>query len=312
MNAKKAGWLFGAIVVIYILAEILLGLTPLAKEMGVTGALVLSEAIMIVPCFFAWLLSRQGFCDVFGVHKVKPATIPLSIVFTWMLLPLVSCFNVFTLYFTGNEAVEIFDTLGELPMPVVALFAAVIAPLVEEWTFRGILYGGIRKNGSALQAMLCTAVMFGLFHMNLNQMAYAFALGIFFGALREVSGSIWPSVVCHMTINGGSTLLLLLEGTLDEELMEEAQAGLDMNAEMISTVLAVMLLMAAFSTALALGLLIRIAKTENALGRLQNILSGRKREKGRVLNVPMIIGIVLCVGVIILELVVEMLQRNMA
>ena len=303
MNAKRAGILFCAMVLFSTAIELLMTFTDLGEHMGLVGALVASELIMIIPCMFAFLFCKEPFGQTFGVRKVRPVLIPLCIVLTWTILPLVSCCNAFTMYFSENEATAIFDSLSDLPLPVIALFSAVIAPICEEWTFRGILYTGFRKNGSALQAMLITAVLFGLFHMNLNQMLYAMVLGIFFAALREVTGSILPSIICHMTVNGGSTLLLLLgSGELAGALEESSDA---LVPETISTLLSMLIPVAAVMTAVALGMLIKIAKTQNALPKLLNIADGRVRERGHVIGVPVILGMVICVVFVISELVLQ-------
>lgn len=305
MNAKRSGILFCAIVLVCAAIELLLYFwANSGNRITVVGSLVISELIMIVPCLIAFLACRKPFGETFGVHKVRPAVLLLCIVFTWMLLPLITCCNAFTLYFTQNETTEIFSSMSDLPVPVIAAFAAVIAPACEEWTFRGILYTGFRKNGSALQAILMTAVLFGLFHMNLNQMVYAMVLGIFFAILREVTGSILPSIVCHMTVNGGSTLLMLLESEQLTDMVEgiEESSGA-LTADMISKILSVMIPVAAFAAALALGLLIKIAKTQKALPQLRNIVEGRQREKGKIVGVPVCLGMLVCVVFVILELI---------
>ncbi len=305
MNAKKAGILFCAIVLSYTTIELLLTFTRLGGMMGVEGSLVVSELIMIVPCLIAFLACKEPFAEVFGVKKVHPVLIPLSIVLTWTVLPLITCCNAFTMYFVENEAAAIFDSLSELPLPLVALFSSVIAPVCEEWTFRGILYTGFRKNGSAFQAILLTAVLFGMFHMNLNQMVYAMVLGIFFAILREVTGSIVPSIICHMTVNGGSTIMMFLEADKVSEVAAESADVL--NAESISMLLCMLIPIAALATALALGLLIKIAKTQKALPKLQNIVEGRVRDRGKVVNKAVILGMVVCIIFVMLPFILGVL-----
>ncbi len=303
MNAKRAGILFCAMVLFDVSVELLMAFTELGKHIGVVEALVASELIMIIPCILAFLFCKEPFGQTFGVRKVRPVLIPLCIVLTWTILPLVTCCNAFTMYFSENEAAAIFENLSGLPLSVIALFTSLIAPVCEEWTFRGILYTGFRKNGSALQAMLITAVLFGLFHANLNQMMYAMVLGIVFAALREVTGSILPSIICHMTVNGGSTLLLLLgSGELGETLGESSDV---LTPETVSMLLSLMIPVAAVMIAPALGLLIKIAKTQKALPKLQNIVEGRVREKGHIIGIPLIVGMVICVGLVVLNLVVQ-------
>jgi hypothetical protein len=106
-----------------------------------------------------------------------------------------------------------------------------------------------------------------------------------------------------MTVNGGSTLLLLLEGDNLSEALD--QSAVAMSSETISMILCIMILIAGFTTALALGLLIKIAKTEKALPGLRNVLEGRQSERGRVMGVPLIVGMTICMIFVILELVLQ-------
>lgn len=304
MNAKRAGILFLAMILFERAIVRVLIITQM--QVGVITGSILSELIMIVPVLVVYAISRGSFSEVFGIRKVRLSTLLLSVVFTVTLLPMVACCNAFSMYFTKNETVEILESFSSLPFALLFLFAAVVAPICEEWTFRGILYSGFRKSGSALQAIVITGVLFGLFHQNLNQMIYAMVLGFFLAALREVTGSILPTIVCHMTVNGISTVSSFLEESKPEESSGTAQSLANMqdmiSPEMISNALILLIPMAAVMGMLAFGLLIRIAKTQQALPRLKNILEGREQEKGKVLGIPLIVGMVICTIFVFLDM----------
>ena len=57
-----------------------------------------------------------------------------------------------------------------------------------------------------IKAAFFTALMFGLLHMNINQMSYAIVMGILFFSLNEVTGSILSSMLVHFIINGISVV----------------------------------------------------------------------------------------------------------
>lgn len=85
--------------------------------------------------------------------------------------------------------------------PWVSIFIMVlIAPAFEELLFRKLLIDRTVKYGEGV-AILLSGLMFGLFHGNLNQFAYAFTLGLFFGFLYVKTGNIKYTIFLHMLIN---------------------------------------------------------------------------------------------------------------
>jgi len=80
------------------------------------------------------------------------------------------------------------------------LFMVILAPVIEEYIFRKQLIDRMHIYGEKL-AVLTSAVMFGLFHGNLSQLFYAFALGLVFGYVYLKTGKLRYSIALHMLIN---------------------------------------------------------------------------------------------------------------
>lgn len=80
------------------------------------------------------------------------------------------------------------------------LFGVLIAPALEEYVFRGILLDKLRGYGEGL-CIFASGLFFGLFHANLNQLPYAFALGAIFAYVVLRTGTILWSVLLHMIVN---------------------------------------------------------------------------------------------------------------
>lgn len=81
------------------------------------------------------------------------------------------------------------------------LSAGIIAPILEEVVFRGILFGNYRASLGAWPSIIISAVIFGLMHYNLVQFVYAFLLGVFFAYLMEKTGELWTCILAHITAN---------------------------------------------------------------------------------------------------------------
>ena len=81
------------------------------------------------------------------------------------------------------------------------LTIGIVAPLIEEIMFRGIIFDELEKKLSLKLTILLQGLLFGLFHMNLVQGAYASVMGIFLGLSLIWTGSIWAPILIHLGNN---------------------------------------------------------------------------------------------------------------
>jgi membrane protease YdiL (CAAX protease family) len=117
--------------------------------------------------------------------------------------------------------------------PWTALVIMVLcAPVFEELIFRKLLIDRTVKYGEKI-AVLFSGIFFGLFHGNLNQFAYAFILGVFWGFIYVKTGKILYTICMHMVVNflGSVVSIFLIRSIAYEELMYASGSG-DMEALM--------------------------------------------------------------------------------
>lgn len=81
------------------------------------------------------------------------------------------------------------------------LSVVVVAPIVEEFVFRGLIMTRLSYAMPGWLAILLSAAIFGGCHGHPIWFAYAFFLGMVFGLMDWKAGSIWPSILGHMTFN---------------------------------------------------------------------------------------------------------------
>ena len=79
------------------------------------------------------------------------------------------------------------------------LYGCLIAPLTEEVLFRGLVQGMFRPYGKRF-GILASAFLFGMYHGNLVQTPYAFAVGLALGYVAEEYSLGW-CVLLHMFNN---------------------------------------------------------------------------------------------------------------
>ncbi len=78
----------------------------------------------------------------------------------------------------------------------------IIAPVVEELIFRGVIMTGFMKNYKIWYAITFSALMFALFHLNPWQFPATFLLGLALGWIRYRTNSIFACIAGHAIHNG--------------------------------------------------------------------------------------------------------------
>jgi membrane protease YdiL (CAAX protease family) len=128
-------------------------------------------------------------------------TIPILLLTASMLVGLMAW--LFPLS-AGEEAM--FAQMGSRNFGMV-LAVCLLAPVLEEMLFRGIILRSFLRQYSRWSAILGSAAVFGFAHMNLYQYVVALLLGIFLGWLYERSQSLLPCIALHAAYNSASTAL---------------------------------------------------------------------------------------------------------
>ena len=89
----------------------------------------------------------------------------------------------------------------------------ILAPCAEELFFRGWLYTGLRRRLSFWPSFLITASLFAAIHWDPNhrRIFLVFPLAVALGLLRELTGSIKPTIALHAVYNLIIVVITLLE-----------------------------------------------------------------------------------------------------
>lgn len=82
------------------------------------------------------------------------------------------------------------------------LVIALLAPVVEELVFRGLLYGWLENRWGRGVAFVASSLAFAGAHWEPAHVILVVPLGLLFGWLRLRTGSLWPSLVAHVVNNG--------------------------------------------------------------------------------------------------------------
>lgn len=88
------------------------------------------------------------------------------------------------------------------------LMLVVLAPIMEEVLFRGILLESVRSKHSAGRAIVVSALMFGVIHFIPQQVVNAFVIGLILGYIYVRTESLWPVIVIHALNNAMAYVIM--------------------------------------------------------------------------------------------------------
>jgi len=89
------------------------------------------------------------------------------------------------------------------------IMAVAVAPVAEEILFRGILYPAIKQLGHPRVAVIGTALLFALFHVNLLTFASLTAVALALIALYDFTDNLLAPITAHAVFNASNLIMLL-------------------------------------------------------------------------------------------------------
>lgn len=215
----------------------------LVVGMGIQDDMLLQfliEAFLALPGVSYLVMRRLSVKDGLGVRAVDWRDWLLMIPLALCLDKIAEFINVVSQLFAENSVGNhVAELVIKYPFPVAFFVVAVMPALCEELIYRGVLFRGYRKSGVWI-AVLLTAFLFGMMHMNLNQFSYAFVLGVIFALLNEITGSILPAVLLHIYINGKSVVVLYasvhyLTGLREQYVQAQAVGDIGLTEELLES-----------------------------------------------------------------------------
>ena len=109
------------------------------------------------------------------------------------------------------DQTQVFERQRGLDLFLAMTGAVAAAPIGEEIVFRGLLLQGLLRRGvRVMPAVVASAAIFALCHVNLIGLPALFELGLVFGLLYARTRSVLPGMVAHLGSNLTATLLYVV------------------------------------------------------------------------------------------------------
>lgn len=189
-----------------------LAMIPAVREMPDSAYMLLAQILCFLPPMaFYFFYTKKNIKQTLRLHPLgwKNALIIFS--FGVSIQPIMSLLSYLMSLFFPNPVEQSIEGIQQSGLLLSMLSVAVIPALLEEVFSRGILLSGYQFLGK-WKAALVSALLFGLLHMNPQQLPYAFVVGFIFCFLVERTNSLYASILPHMVINGTTIVSIFTQG----------------------------------------------------------------------------------------------------
>lgn len=170
-----------------------------------------------IPGLFYFLFSGRSMSETIKTSYVRQKEL-WALVFVGMAVAMVSntasdmVQTNFSFFGLQNSVSMSEDVSNPLEIVLYIISTALVPAFAEEFAFRGIFMGILRKYGDAF-AIITSAIIFGAMHGNIAQIPFAFILGLVFAYVDCKTNSILPSIIIHFINNFYAVMLDILQST---------------------------------------------------------------------------------------------------
>ena len=175
--------------------------------------------MFVLPLFLFSKLNKtkpRATLEDFSFKKANYKTVLISIAIGLIVFILNIAVSTFFSYILSLLGYHVSTSSGTAVAPTWGSFflslltVAILPAICEEFTHRGLLLSGYKKLGFK-KAVILSALMFGLIHLNVNQFFYATVIGLVLAVVTLYSRSIVPAIIIHFMNNGINVYLEFAE-----------------------------------------------------------------------------------------------------
>lgn len=152
-----------------------------------------------------------------NIARLKPLTLLVLIVMT---LALIIVIEPFTYFIPMPDFFK--EIMAGMVQPNIFSFLTIViaAPILEEIFFRGIILEGLLKNYSPTKAIIWSALIFGIAHLNPWQAISATLAGIFIGWIYWKTNSLISGILIHFVNNLMGFVIITSSGSGSDSIIQ--------------------------------------------------------------------------------------------
>lgn len=260
--------IFHANILFFILGILLITLGSIVQGREVYSGLLITEYIIVLIPNIIYLkskglslkktlrLHRISFKQALYVVGITISTYPIAVFLNLIIILVLEQF--------GDLVINTVPIPSTAPMYLLSLFVIAISPgICEEIMFRGTIMNAYNKL-SKKKAIIYSSILFGVFHLNLQNLVGHILLGLVFGIIVYKTNSIYSSILGH-TLNNAIAITIGYFALKAQESQMHMEAPIDEMSYKMGMVVSVLVIgiFAAISCFILIKLIKKLPKSQD-------------------------------------------------
>lgn len=213
----------------FVMAAVLMTFGAYVQERSFVSGIFITEYLLVLaPVILLGIARKVDLKKALRLNKLSVKQTGIIMAIAFCLLPTVAFVNTAAIYL-----LSLIDKVIVPPIPTATNFSelglylfliSISAGICEEFFFRGMMMNAFESRFNRKWGVIISAVLFGVFHFNMQNLFGPIVLGLVFGYLVQLTDSLWAGVVAHATNNGIAVAAGFLGNMMsNSEMMAEAQ-----------------------------------------------------------------------------------------
>ncbi|MHC4955936.1 MAG: ABC transporter permease subunit/CPBP intramembrane protease [Planctomycetota bacterium] len=167
-------------------------------------AFILAQAAVILPTFTFAKKFKLDLRETFALRKFAWRDTAAIVGAAACTVVLVTAFysNIMPKQEGKSAIAEVAKHFDAIPLWLLYVLIAVLPPICEELMCRGFLLSAFRPRRGDQRAVVLTAFLFAVLHLEIYRIPGTFVGGLVLGYICVCTGSIFASILFHMAYNG--------------------------------------------------------------------------------------------------------------
>lgn len=175
----------------------------------VIAAIIMQGVCILLPTLYVIIRFRIPSDTVLGLSGSTPVRllmaviigIPAAFVFTGMNNGFIYLLSRMDIMLPSSKLPELTVYQGPVSFALVLMVSVLLPGIIEELMFRGVMQGSMEMEGGRVSVIILQAFAFSIFHADPLFILSPFLAGLLLGYLRQKTGSIFPGILAHISLN---------------------------------------------------------------------------------------------------------------
>lgn len=175
---------------------------------------LISSIVVLLVIFIIFKARKKNIKEDILIKKIDKRAI-LPIILMGLALNILTEIFISVIPFSEDLLMEYSQNValafsGNIVIDIIAV--AIIAPIVEEVVFRGLVFTRLNKGMNVVLAVILSSLLFAVMHLQLIWIIYAFVFGVIFNLIYIRFKSLLANILLHMSYNSVPFILMAIMG----------------------------------------------------------------------------------------------------